>query len=231
MTELTSPGQTALRTQERRKIQRRIVVLAGAILVAIFLLLKPPFVIRPLPGRVQAGSQPAQSKAAKFVDPIWATKVLPTIQERAYDITKILPEIRADPNSAGQKYGRREATNPFNYMVKGTGKVTEMHTESQAGTATIEIPGLAEKIALQIGPVVRGTALRDATGAVSFNQFTNQLDYADVSKEMNARALKAAFAGVEPNSIAGKTLTFFGAFTFDPHSKSPILVTPIKIDL
>jgi predicted lipoprotein len=231
MTELASPAQTALRTAERRKTQRRIAVLAGIVLFVIFLVLRPPFVIRPLPGRAQPGSQPAQSAAAKFVDPIWATKVLPTIEQKAQDIGKILPEIRADPNAAGQKYGRREATNPYNYMVKGTGKVTEMHTESQAGTAIIEIPGLGEKVALQIGPVVRGTALRDATGAVSFNQFTNQLDYADVSKEMNARALKAAFASVEPNSIAGKTLTFFGAFTFDPHSKSPILVTPVKIDL
>src|SRR5260370_40991939 len=106
-----------------------------------------------------------------------------------------------------------------------------MHTEKQAGTASIEIPELGEKVGLQIGPVVRETALRDATGGVSFNQFTNQLDYADVSKEMNARALKAAFASVDPNSIAGKTLTFFGAFTFDPHSKSPILITPVKIDL
>jgi len=231
MTEMTSPRQTAVATHERQKIQRRIAVLAGLILLGILLVLKPPFVIRPLPGRAQTGSQPAQSAAARFVDPIWATKVLPTIQQKAQDIARLLPEIRADPNAAGQKYGRREATNPYNYMVKGTGKVTEMHTESQAGTATIEIPGLGEKVALQIGPVVRGTALRDATGAVSFNQFTNQLDYADVSKEMNARALKAAFASLEPNSIAGKTITFLGAFTFDPHSKSPVLVTPVKIDL
>src|SRR5438105_2553584 len=170
MTQLTPPIQATLRTQERRKIQRRIAVLSGVVLLAILLILKPPFVIRPLPGLAQAGSQPTQSAAAKFVEPIWAAKVLPTIQEKAQDIAKILPEIRADPNNAGQKYGRREATNPYNYMVKGTGKVTEMHTESQAGTATIEIPGLGEKVALQIGPVVRGTALRDATGIVSFNQ-------------------------------------------------------------
>jgi predicted lipoprotein len=231
MTQLTPPVQAPLRTQVRRKIQRRIAVLSGVVLLAILLILKPPFVIRPLPGLARAGSQPTQSAAAKFVEPIWAAKVLPTIQEKAQDIAKILPEIRADPNNAGQKYGRREATNPYNYMVKGTGKVTEMHTESQAGTATIEIPGLGEKVALQIGPVVRGTALRDATGIVSFNQFTNQLDYADVSKEINGRALKAAFAGVGPASLAGKTVTFFGAFTFDPHSKSPILITPVKIDL
>ena len=101
-------------------------------------------------------------------------------------------------------------------MVKGTGKVIEVHTESQAGTLVLEVPGLEEKIALQIGPVVRGTALRDATGAAPFDQFTNQLDYADVSKEMNTRAVKAAFAGRRSLRLSGKTITFFGAFTFDP---------------
>ena len=231
MTPLSSSLHRDSGTQKSRIWRRRIALLAGVFLLGLLIVLKPPFVIRPLPGRADAGSAAGQTPAVKFVNPIWATKVLPTIQEKAQDIAKILPEIKADPNGAGQKYGRREATNPYNYMVKGTGKVTELHTESQAGTATIEIPGLNEKVALQIGPVVRGTALRDATGAVSFNQFTNQLDYADVSKEMNARAVKGAFSGLEPASLAGKNVTFFGAFTFDPHSKSPILITPVKIGL
>jgi predicted lipoprotein len=212
---------------------RRIAVPLVIILLALIFVLKPPFVIRPLTDRTGAGtgSRAFQNAASKFVDPIWSSKVLPIFEEKAENIVQVVPEIRADPEAAGQKYGRREATNPYNYMVKGTGKVTEIRSESQAGTAIMEIPGMNEKIALQIGPVVRGTALRDATGLVSFNQFTNQLDYADVSKEMNGRALKAAFANAEPASLAGKTVTFFGAFTFDPHSKSPILVTPVKIVL
>ena len=115
-------------------------------------------------------------------------------------------------------------------MVKGSGKVIEVHTESQAGTLVLEVPGLNEKIALQIGPVVRGTALRDATGAAPFDQFTNQLDYADVAKEMNKRAVKEAFASIAPASLADKTITFFGAFTFDPRSKGPLLVTPVKVE-
>ena len=171
MTLPTSLSQSPPQTQAGRKAKRRLVILACLVLLVILLVLKPPFVVRPLPGRAVpgAGSQPVQSAAAKFVDPIWSAKVLPTIQDKAQDIGKILPEIRADPNGAGQKYGRCEATNPYNYMVNGTGKVVELHTESQAGTATVEIPGLGEKVALQIGPVVRGTALRDATGIVSFN--------------------------------------------------------------
>src|SRR4051794_34430349 len=103
MTSTTPSTQAASGTQARRKAQRRLAILAGFVLLAILLTLKPPFVVRPLPGRAVPGSssQPAQSAAAKFVDPIWASKVLPTIQEKAQDIAKILPEIRADPNSAG----------------------------------------------------------------------------------------------------------------------------------
>jgi predicted lipoprotein len=231
MTALISQSKTSPEAQKRRKSRTRIVILGFFVLFAVLFTLKPPFVVRPLTDRTGpgAGAPNAQGAAAKFVDPIWTSKVLPTIQEKAQDIAKILPEIRADPESAGQKYGRREATNPYNYMVKGTGQVAEIHNQSQAGTATIDIPGLNEKVALQIGPVVRGTSLRDATGIVSFNQFSNQLDYADVSKEMNLRALKTALAGVDPASLAGKTVTFFGTLTFDPRAKSLLLITPVKI--
>jgi predicted lipoprotein len=231
MTALTNDSKISPQSQKGRKSRTRIVILVLFVLFAIIFTLKPPFVVRPLvdPAGTGTSAQNAQSAAAKFVDPIWTSKVLPTIQEKAQDIAKILPEIRADPESAGQKYGRREATNPYNYMVKGTGQVAEVHNQSQAGTAIVEIPGLNEKVALQIGPVVRGTALRDATGVVSFNQFSNQLDYADVSKEMNLRALKTALAGLDPASLAGKTVTFFGTLTFDPHSKSLVLITPVKI--
>src|ERR1700722_8366522 len=233
MTALTNESKTSPDSRTRPKSRVGIVILALCVLCAILFTLKPPFVVRSLKDSSGTGQAPqnGQGAASRFVDPIWTSKVLPTLEEKAQDIAKILPEIRADPETAGQKYGRREATNPYNYMVKGTGKVTEIHNESQAGTAIVEIPGLNEKVALQIGPVVRGTALRDATGVVSFNQFSNQLDYADVSKEMNSRALKTAFRNVDPASLAGKTVTFFGAFTFAPHSKSLILIPPVKITL
>jgi len=226
-----------LETSAVRRYRTRVraaIAAVAVVLIGIFFAIKPPFVVRPLPGKGGvtggAGSQPTESAAAKFVDDIW-DKLEPVFDEKAQDIAKILPEIRANPDAAGEKYGHREATNPYNYLVKGTGKVAEINTESAAGTAIIEVPGLDEKVALQIGPVIRGTALRDACGLVSFNQFENQLDYADVSKEMNSRAIKTVFSAAPATSLAGKTVTFYGAFTFDPHSKSPVLITPVKISL
>src|ERR1700685_1130524 len=137
MTALLSDSKKSPESRAKRKTQARLVILALVILFALIFTLRPPFVVRPLADQAGpgAGAQNAQGAAAKFVDPIWTSKVLPTIEEKAQDIAKILPEIRADPESAGQKYGRREATNPYNYMVKGTGQVAEVHNQSQAGTA------------------------------------------------------------------------------------------------
>jgi predicted lipoprotein len=212
----------------RPRIPRWIWLVAAALLL-LLLIIKPPFVIKPL-ARPGSTSEAPQSKGAEFADKVWDSKVLPVIQEKAQDIVMIVQEIRTDPAAAGEKYGRRESTNPYSYLVKGSGKVIEVNTQSQAGTLVLEVPGLNEKIALQIGPVVRGTALRDATGAAPFDQFTNQLDYADVAKEMNRRAVKEAFASIAPSSLADKTITFFGAFTFDPRSKGLLLVTPVKVE-
>jgi predicted lipoprotein len=228
MSSVTNGPRSQVTAAGQKRKTTRIVIAVVIALIGVSFVLKPPFVVRPLPGHETAGAQPVENKAAIFVDGIWA-KLVPLFEDKAQDIAKVLPEIRANPDAAGEKYGRREATNPYNYMVKGTGKVTEINTASAAGTAIVEILGLDEKVALQIGPVVRGTALRDATGLVSFNQFSNQLDYADVSKEMNTRALKTVFASVPAASLAGKSVTFFGAFTFDPHSKSAVLITPVKI--
>ena len=209
-----------------------IALLVCAIL--LFFWFHPPFVIRPLvssksPGN--AGPATTPDPAVAFVEPIWSIKVVPTILAKAIDAATLLPEIHSNPETAGAQYGLREATNPFNYMVKGSGKVVQVNTESRAGTLAVEVDnaGSHETVNLQIGPVVIGTALRDATGLVSFNQFTNQIDYAGVSKEMNTRAIKEALAGRDPASFAGKVIQFYGAFTFDPKSTSPIRITPVKL--
>ena len=201
-------AQASSYSDTRTRIPRWMWIVAAALFL-LLLIIKPPFVVKPL-ARPGSTSEATQSKGAQFAEKVWDSKVLPIIQEKAHDIVTIVSEIRADPAAAGEKYGRRESTNPYSYMVKGTGKVSEVHTESQAGTLVLEVPGLNEKIALQIGPVVRGTALRDATGAAPFDQFTNQLDYADVAKEMNKRAVKAAFANVDPFFSGGQDDHLFG---------------------
>ena len=45
----------------------------------------------------------------------------------------------------------------------------------------MKIDGVPDDVTvmLQIGPAINGTALRDATGLVDFNDFLNQIEYAN----------------------------------------------------
>jgi predicted lipoprotein len=213
-----------------------IFLILGA-LVVLLLVWKPPFAVRPLhPATANASgsaSAVATDPGAAAVDKIWASKVVPAFLNQSVPAAELLAALARNSDEAGAKYGRREANNPFNYLIKGTGQVTAVNTESRAGTLTV-IPADApngQAVQLQIGPVVLGTAVRDATGLVSFNQFVNQLDYAAASKEMNARAIHDALDNRDPKSFAGKQIRFFGAFTYDPHTPNSIRITPVKIEV
>jgi len=217
--------------------RRWLPILLVVILFLGLLVWKPPFVIRPLPSAKPLSSAntgaPIGNAATAFVDPIWNNKIVPTFTEKAVDAKELLAAIQANPDQAGERYGRREATNPYNYMVKGTGQVTAVNIESRAGTLTVALANASpgQSVTVQIGPVVLGTAVRDATGIVSFNQFTNQIDYAGVSKEMNARAIRDALGGKDPASFNGKQIQFIGAFTYDPHSAGTVRITPIRLEV
>ncbi len=73
--------------------------------------------------------------------------------------------------------------------VKGEGNVMRVDSDSPHRTLTIRLPKYSGKteITMQIGPVFRGTALRDAVGFIKFNEFTNQLQFAEVSTKLHER--------------------------------------------
>jgi predicted lipoprotein len=67
-------------------------------------------------------------------------------------------------------------------------------------------------ITVLTGPVIRGTALRDALPFIQFSQFTNQLEYARVANALNDRAVKVA----QTSQVkAGDTVRYVGAPSTD----------------
>lgn len=172
--------------------------------------------------------KPGFSPAA-YVDSIWQSKVLPTVQEQAVDLPSLLSALKADPEGAKQKYGHHEGQRPYNFLVKGEGKVLTVDTSSRSRTVKVDLtPGDGQPDAtIQVGPVIRGTSLRDALPFIQFNLFTNQIEYADVSNQLNDHVIKDAIGDLDVPGLQGKTLAFAGAFTLDP--TGDVLVTPVKL--
>jgi predicted lipoprotein len=168
--------------------------------------------------------------AAAHVGSLWVEDV-PAALEQAVDVRDFLPALAADPAGAGARWGRREGSGPFHVIVKGSGRVLDVDASSRSGVATIEIevPGGADQVRLQIGPVLRGTSIRDALPTVSFDQFVNQIQHADVANELNARVERETLAALERETLRGKGIRFVGATTLG--EERPLAVTPVRLEV
>lgn len=178
-------------------------------------------------GATAGGAFDAKAYAAG----LWAEKVLPYLTSTAYPLPEILVAVAQDLAVAGQTAGYRPATegSPWTFIVSGTGAVTKKNTASRAGTLTVALDGTAPpaEIAIQIGPVVRGNAVRDSLPFVSFKDFTNQLEFADVGKAFTALAVEAISA--DAAAIAeGQKISFVGAMSLNSKTDK-IVVTPVSL--
>jgi predicted lipoprotein len=165
--------------------------------------------------------------AASYVAGIWDSKVVATISSKAVDAATLLPAIKKDPTAAAQQYGvASQATGGSpSFMIKGSGTVSKYDKANPNGPITVTVGG--QDIQVDTGPVLIGTALRDAVG-IGFGDFANQIDYQSVATQLNTKA-KAVAAPIVASDPTGKTLTFEGAFTLlDP---STIAVIPSKLSV
>ncbi len=204
---------------------RRSVLLLPALLLACKIA-----TIRPIEGGGEGGEGAQEFDAATWVESLWIEDV-PAALERAVDLRDLLPAVAADPQAAGARWGRREGSGPFHVLVTGSGRVVAVDTSSRVGTAVVEIetPEGAEPARLQIGPVLRGTSIRDALPTVSFDQFVNQIQYADVAGALNARVEAEILESLERETLVGMPVHFAGATTLG--SEGPLTVTPVRLEI
>jgi len=85
-------------------------------------------------------------------------------------------------------------------------------------------------VMLQIGPAINGTALRDATGLVDFNDFLNQIEYANAATELNNKVKSDVLADFDPAAAEGKTVRFVGAFAYGSNP-AVLQVTPVELEV
>lgn len=159
----------------------------------------------------------------------WDAKVLPMVRQKAGDYDEVADLVAKDPDAAGERFGYREkqAGSPWSYAARIDGTVTAANTESRAATIEVRTAG-GKAVTLQIGPIVRGTAIRDMLAFRPFGSFKNQVDYAQFGKALNQKANASALSTVPRQDLVGRTVKALGVFTAAPAGTAP-LVTPVEI--
>jgi predicted lipoprotein len=172
-----------------------------------------------------AGNPVFEPKA--FVDAIWSSRVLPMLAA-APDVTVVLQGLEQDADATGAKYGYRPkgGDGPWNFIVKGQGVIRSAETQLRHATITVDDGG--HDVTLQIGPVIFGTALRDALPFISFAQVVNQIQFAQISRELNDRASAVSRAAADPAQLKpGAVVAFAGAMA----AGSPPQITAMTLHL
>lgn len=148
--------------------------------------------------------------AAALVTAAWDADVLPALTR-----ARALDALAADDAISGP------------VVVQGRGRVVEANVRSRAGTAIVD-PGNGTRVAVQIGPVLTGTAIRDALPAFGFDRFVNQIQHADVGNELNARVEQQVLERLDRTKLPGSFLSFAGMARRDEHGL--LTVTPVRLD-
>jgi predicted lipoprotein len=171
--------------------------------------------------------------AKAYVTSIWSSQVLPTFDAKSVDAATLIAALAADPAAAEKKYGNQAADNgPYSFMVKGSGKVLEAGADGLA--VDLAPPDGKADVTINVGPVILGTALRDAVGFIKFNDFTNQIDYAQVSTEMKNEVKSTVLASFNATGAVGKTVDFEGAFALTDTTSmtaASIVIVPVRLSV
>lgn len=161
--------------------------------------------------------------AESFVDEYWSERIIPTIRRDAVDLDLVL----ADPRGTDEDQTGNLSTEPV--IIHGRGRVAELDDSSEARRLLVDLAphdGRTD-VGLQIGPVIRGTALRDAMDFISFDQFENQLEYASVSRTLHDRLRETLLDTLDAEALVGQEITFYGVLS--ARRVDTPLVTPTEI--
>lgn len=158
-------------------------------------------------------------------------RLVPMLSDKATEFTALKNEFANGIDAAGEAQGVRAggAGGSWIFAIKATGKVVAENRKSKAATADVDVDGDGKAdISLQLGPVVKGTALRDVAPSIyDFSAFRDQIEFAKLGRALNDKAISALPAAGE---LEGKTIAFTGAAAIRSTSEIP-LVVPVIVEV
>jgi predicted lipoprotein len=168
----------------------------------------------------------------RMVEEMWEPKVLPYLKGKAGPFQEVSKLAASDAKAAGEKYGnpKKQANSPWTYVASAEGKIVASNTQSRAATIDVDVDGDSKAdLRAQIGPALRGTALRDALDFVDFNSFKNQIDFAQFGKSFNTYANTTVLSKLPREQLDGRTAKLLGAYVPGSGSDLP-LMTPARAE-
>ena len=170
------------------------------------------------------------SRKAAFSPEAFGKAEFPNVQagveQRAVDAPTLAAAIAKDKAAAEKQYGV-----PANVGTEFSVKFSGVVGEGKSGIYTIEVADVPDALVVRVqtGPAINGTDLRDATGAITFGQFTNQIEYQNAGSALNNEMKKQVLSAIDNTQLTGKTISVVGVFKLI--NPKGWLVAPVKLSV
>ncbi len=161
----------------------------------------------------------------------WTNNAKDYFQQNAVDLNTLVSESKGDFSSVAKKYGHYSMgdSGELSFIVKGKGTVNLVKNKLRAGYLSVQVPDLDEsyKVRLQIGPVFKGSAVRDSISLISYKDYKNQIEWAQVSVAFHKLITNSILSKLDMESLLNKEVEFIGCFTVG--RKGLLQITPVEL--
>ena len=167
--------------------------------------------------------------ADSYVKANWDSRARPDWTQRAKPLAQQIAAADADVAAAGKAFAGRQAGegSPWTFVTVFDGRIAAIDRTRRAGRVTLDVAGLARPVEVQIGPVVSGFVLRDSLSFIDFDDFPNQIAYADAGRALTDKAL-AGVGRATAGLTVGDTVRVTGVFPYAGRDKA-VVVTPVSV--
>jgi predicted lipoprotein len=158
-----------------------------------------------------AGEAGDDARIAALLDKTYEAELLPLIATKALPVADLRAAIAGGLEAAGAAHGNKGSGEgaAWNFAVTDEGKVVEANLTSRARKAMLDTNGDGKAdLTLQLGPVIKGSSLRDVAPFYRFGDFRDQIEFAKLARALNDRASAALV--VPEGDLLGKTVSFTG---------------------
>jgi predicted lipoprotein len=177
---------------------------------------------------VKASHVAKEFNAAQYATTFWDKKLIPSLN-KAIEITRLSAILSSDPGKAFNDWSHALGIGNLRYfLISGKGVIESVDDDYVA----VLVQGDSSKQVTRITTeYIFGNAVRDATGLININEFTNTMDFNNVSAEINKIIREKVLPAFKQKAKKGSAIEFTGAIELNKEhpALSGIEIIPIKI--
>lgn len=179
---------------------------------------------------VKASATAKEFNATKYAQDFWTNKLLPNLG-KAVELNQLTAMLSGDAVKTFDTYSHALGIGNLRYfLVKGKGEVTAVNDDAIAVLLKSDSSQQAITIATEY---IFGNEVRDATGLVDINEFSNTMDFNNVSAELNKIIREKVLPQFKSTIKKGDTIELVGAIELNKEhlNLSKIEVVPVEIKI